>query len=114
MREQLVLELLPVLDNLDRTIQSARADGESPAMLQGVQQVRSQFAGVLAKLGIERIDASYHRFDPHVHEAVTIVPVRDPSDHDVVVEQLEPGYRFADKLLRPAKVVVGKLAPRWH
>ena len=109
-----MVELLPVLDNLDRTIQSAEAAGESQAMLQGVRQVRSQFENVLAKYGIERIEARHQRFDPRIHDAVSLVPVSHPSAHDVVIDQVEPGYRFGDRLLRAAKVVVGRMQPRWH
>lgn len=114
MREKLVLDLLPVLDNLDRTIYSAEIAGESQAMLQGVRLVRSQFANTLAKFGVERIDAKHQRFDPRMHDAISLVPVSQPSAHDIVVDQIEPGYRFGDRLLRPAKVVVGRHAPRWH
>jgi molecular chaperone GrpE len=114
MREQLVLDLLPVLDNLDRTIHSAEVAGESQAMLQGVRLVRSQFANALGKFGVERIDAKHHRFDPRIHDAISLVPVTDRSANDVVIDQIEAGYRFGDRLLRPAKVIVGRLAPRWH
>ena len=114
MREKLVLDLLPVLDNLDRTINASEMAGTAPAMLQGVRLVRSQFANVLAKFGVERIEAKHQRFDPRVHDAVSLVPVSHPSAHDVVVDQLEPGYRFGDKLLRPAKVIVGRHTPRYH
>ena len=114
MREKLVIELLPLLDNLDRTIYSAEVAGESQALLQGVRQVRSQFASVLGKYGIERIEAKHQRFDPRIHDAISLVPVSHPAGHDVVVDQIEAGYRFGDKLLRPAKVVVGRHAPRWH
>ena len=114
LREKLVEELLPVLDNLDRTIQSAQAAGESQAMLQGVRLVRSQFANVLGKYGVERIDAKHQRFDPRIHDAISLVPVGHPSAHDVVVDQIEAGYRFGDRLLRPAKVIVGRFTQRWH
>jgi molecular chaperone GrpE len=114
MREKLVVDLLPLLDNFDRTIRAAEVEGTSQAMLQGVRLVRSQFANVLAKYGVERIDAKHKRFDPRVHDAISVVPVHDPSANDVVVDQLQPGYRFGDRLLRPAKVVVGKHAPRYH
>lgn len=114
MREKLVLDLLPVLDNLDRTINASEMVGTAPAMLQGVRLVRSQFANVLAKFGVERIEAKHQRFDPRIHDAISLVPVSHPSAHDVVVDQLEPGYRFGDKLLRPAKVIVGRHAPRFH
>jgi molecular chaperone GrpE (heat shock protein) len=114
LREKLVVELLPVLDNLDRTIQSLQAMGESAVTLQGVRLVRTQFATVLAKYGVERIDAKHQRFDPRRHDAISTVPVGQPGAHDVVVDQIEPGYKLGDRLLRPAKVVVGRYAPRWH
>jgi molecular chaperone GrpE len=115
MREKVVLDLLPVLDNFDRTIAVAEQGGASQAMLQGVRLVRSQFVQVLQKFGVERIDSKHQRFDPRIHDAISIVQVRDPSAHDVVVDQIEAGYRFGDRLVRPAKVVVGRHVPqRWH
>jgi len=115
LREQVVLELLPVLDNLDRTIHAAERGGASVAMMQGVRQVRQQFASVLAKHGIERIEAKQQKFDPSLHDAVSLVPVNHPSAHDVVVDVVEPGYKFGDRLVRPAKVIVGKLQnQRYH
>jgi molecular chaperone GrpE (heat shock protein) len=114
LREKLVMELLPLIDNLDRTIAAAEQAGETQAMLDGVRLVRAQFANALVKYGVERIDAKHQRFDPRVHDAISIVAVSHPAAHDVVVDQIEPGYRFGDRLLRPAKVVVGRHAPRWH
>lgn len=114
LREKLVAELLPVLDNLDRTIRSAELAAESETMLQGVRQVRSQFEKVLSRYGVERIQAKNQRFDPRIHDAISIVPIDQPIGHDVVIDELEPGYRFGDRLLRPAKVVVGRHTPRWH
>ena len=112
-RARLVSELLPVLDNLDRTIRAAQAGRSDPAMLEGVAMVRHQLEGVLRGYGVERLEALGQRFDPSVHEAIGMVPVGDPGRHGAVVHQAEPGYRFAGRLLRPAKVSVGKLtAPR--
>ena len=107
-RGKLVQELLPVLDNLDRTIQAAQANRGDPALLEGVRMVRHQFEGVLRGYGVERIDAVDQRFDPGLHEAIGVIAVGDPRRHGTVVHQAEPGYRFAGKLLRPAKVSVGK------
>jgi molecular chaperone GrpE len=108
-RGKLVAELLPVLDNLDRTI---RADtGRSdPALLEGVRLVRQQLEGVLRGFGVERIDSLGQRFDPSVHDAISTVPIADPRRDGLVVHEIEPGYRFAGRLLRAAKVGVGKLA----
>lgn len=112
MRGQLVEQLLPVLDNLDRTIQAAADSGEAPAVVEGVRLVRSQFQSVLEKFGVERVDATHRRFDPAEHEAVSTVTVARPAAHGLVVDQLAPGYRFGDRLLRPAKVIVGRHLPR--
>jgi molecular chaperone GrpE len=121
-RSQLIGQLLPVLDNLDRTIASARHHGDAPAVLEGVRLVRSQLEGVLRGYGVERIDARGAAFDPALHDAISVVPAIDPRDHNRVIDQIEPGYRFNDQLLRPAKVVVGRRQgppagygfPGWH
>jgi len=108
MRKKLVAELLPVLDNLDRTIENARAAGNAPAVIEGARLVRAQLEAVLRGYGVERIDAIDQRFDPAVHDAVGLIPVRDRGFHDVVLDQLQPCYRFGATLLRPAKVLVGR------
>ena len=105
---KLVMELLPVLDNLDRTISAAREHAGDPAMLEGVRMVRSQLEGVLARYGVEKIDATGQMFDPSQHEAIGLHPVHDPRANGMVAEQYEPGYAFGGKLLRPAKVLVAK------
>lgn len=107
MREKLVLQLLPVLDNIDRTIAVAQQHREAPSVVEGVRLVRRQIAGVLEGYGVQRIDARGQPFDPSVHEAVSVVPV-DPRSDRLVVDQLEPGYAMGNRLLRPAKVVVGR------
>lgn len=107
-RGKLVQELLPVLDNLDRTIRAAHGRSD-PALLEGVRMVRQQLEGVLRGYGVERIEALGQRFDPAVHEAVGMIAVDDPQRHGAVVHQAEPGYRMSGRLLRPARVSVGKL-----
>jgi molecular chaperone GrpE len=109
-RKRLVAELLPVLDNLDRTIAAAVNAGDSPAVVDGARLVRGQLETVLRGFGVERIDALRQRFDPALHDAVGLVDVLDRGFHDVVIDQLEPCYRFGTTLLRPAKVVVGRCA----
>jgi molecular chaperone GrpE (heat shock protein) len=108
MRAKLVEELLPVLDNLDRTLRAAHNGRSDPAMVEGVRMVRQQLEGVLRGYGVERIDAAGQRFDPAIHEAIGMSAVDDPDRNGAVVHQAEPGYRFAGRLLRPAKVTVGK------
>ncbi len=108
-RGKLVAELLPVLDNLDRTIRAAQDHGEGRALLDGVLAVRAQLETVLRGYGVQRIDAIGSTFDPSKHEAIAVIPIRDPARHSLVIDQVEPGYRFGDSLLRPAKVVVARL-----
>jgi molecular chaperone GrpE (heat shock protein) len=112
-RGKLVQELLPVLDNLDRTIRAAHGRSD-PALLEGVRMVRQQLEGVLRGYGVERIEAIGQRFDPAVHEAIGMIAVDDPQRHGAVVHQAEPGYRMSGRLLRPARVSVGKLAAPLH
>lgn len=113
-RGKLVQELLPVLDNLDRTIRAAQTGRSDPALLEGVRLVRHQLEGVLRGYGVERIEALGQRFDPAVHEAIGMIAVDDPQRHGAVVHQAEPGYRMAGRLLRPARVSVGKLVAQQH
>jgi molecular chaperone GrpE len=101
----LVLDLLPVLDNLERAIASARQSGPGEALLQGVAMVQSQFQDALRRHGITRIEAQGQPFDPHVHEAVMQQPAADVPP-GTVVQVLEQGFQVHDQVLRPARVVV--------
>ena len=107
MRKQLVGKLLPVLDDLDRTISAAEDAGDAPAIVSGVRLVRAHLESVLRGYGLERLDAHAQSFDPAVHEAVAMMPVPTRELHETVLDQLAPGYRFGGTLLRPARVVVG-------
>lgn len=103
-RKRLVAELLPVLDNLDRMLD----DAETPDVVEGVRLVRAQLDAVLRGYGVERIDAVRQPFDPAPHDAVGLLDVLDRDFHNIVIDQLQPCYRFGTALLRPAKVVVGR------
>jgi molecular chaperone GrpE len=106
--ENLVKDLLATVDNLERAVDHARrGGGDFESMLQGVELVRRELHGVLAKHGVTRIEAAGEPFDPTVHEAVAqqddgTVPA------NTVVQVYQPGYRLWDRLLRPARVVVSK------
>jgi len=107
-RSKLVSELLPVLDNLDRAIAAAESNGNAVAVVDGVRLVQRQLEAVLLGYGLVRFDAVGAVFDPMVHDANSMIGVADPSQDRRVVAQLEPGYKFGDRMLRAAKVVVGK------
>jgi molecular chaperone GrpE len=109
-RSKLVSEMLPVLDNFDRAIAVAESEGGAPAVVEGMRLVHRQLERVLQGYGLARFDAVGAAFDPLIHEATNMLVVDDPEQDRVVVVQHEPGYMFGDRLLRAAKVIVGKYA----
>lgn len=98
-------KLLPVLDNLDRTL-AATEDTES-AIYKGVSMVQKQFLQALATIGLTPVDTD-QKFDPKVHEAMMIVDVENEEDDGKIIEVLNRGYKIGDKLVRAALVKVGR------
>jgi molecular chaperone GrpE len=105
----LLTDFLPVLDNLDRALQSAMQQANFEALLEGIHLVRTQFLNILARHGLIPLEREGQLFDPHLDEAVTTVEVTDPLQHNLILQEWEKGYTLHDKVLRPAKVAVGKL-----
>ena len=107
--EGLLQKLLPVLENLDMALaatQSARPeDGQS--LQSGVNMISQQLKNVLMEAGLEELDALGKPFDPNLHEALMQKETPDVPEGQVV-QQLRKGYKFRDRLLRPAGVVVAK------
>jgi molecular chaperone GrpE len=99
----LVMRLLPVLDNFERAL-SSNHTGDS--FKKGMEMIFSQLITVLEKEGLSLIEAAGEPFDPYYHEAV--LAVEGDYDEDTVTEELEKGYLFKNKVLRPTKVKVGK------
>jgi len=105
----LLADFLPVLDNLDRALQSAAQQPNLDALREGLHLVRMQFLNILAHHGLKPLDRQGQTFDPHLDEAMTTVEVTDPRQHNLVLQEWEKGYTLHDNVLRPAKVAVGKL-----
>jgi len=105
--ENLVKDLLGTVDNLERAIEHARGGqgGDAAGLLQGVELVHRELLGVLAKHGVEEIEAEGVPFDPAVHEAMAQTP-SETAPPNTVIQVFEKGYRLRDRLLRPARVVV--------
>ncbi|KYK32441.1 MAG: nucleotide exchange factor GrpE [Theionarchaea archaeon] len=101
---QLVLGLLPVLDNFERALQAEGSNGDS--LKKGMKMVFSQLSTILEKEGLSPIKAVGELFDPYYHEAV--LTAEGDYDEDTVIEEFEKGYLFRNKVLRPSKVKVGK------
>jgi len=105
----LVVTLLPGFDNLQRALNAARQDAApgSMAIVEGVSLVLRQFKEALANVGVREIPTEGQPFDPTRHEAVDIMRV-PASEDGLIVEEAQRGYMLNERLLRPAKVVVGK------
>jgi molecular chaperone GrpE len=99
----LVRELLPVVDNLERALASARDDEEHLA--EGVRLVHSELIAVLERNGVEQFDPRGERFDPGEHEALSMRS-EDGAESGTVLDVVEKGYRANGSVLRPARVVV--------
>lgn len=111
--ERVVGALLPVLDNLERALAAASQQpaADNAALLDGLKQIQAQFRRTLEQFGLQEVIAhAGHPFDPNHHEAISQVEsVEHPEG--TIVDQLQRGYRIADRLLRPARVVVSKGLP---
>jgi len=102
--EQLIRDLLPVLDNIERALQHA-PDPED-AFVSGIRMVFSQFKDILMARGLLPIEAIGQPFDPNVHEA--IAQIESEQTEGTVVQEYEKGYLLGKRVLRPSKVVVSK------
>jgi molecular chaperone GrpE len=99
-----IKSLLPVIDNFERALQSK---SEAADFRAGVDLIYKQLRDVLTKLGVQPIAAKGQQFDPHIHEAIEMVETPDAADHEVL-EEWQRGYKYKDRLLRPAMVKVAK------
>ena len=106
-REELLKELLPIFDNLERAIQSAQKATEVKAVADGVAMVGKQFESTLGRLQITRVASVGSMFDPTVHEAIQQVETNDHPPGTVVAE-VQPGWSSGERLVRAAMVVVAK------
>lgn len=110
-RDSLLLDLLPVFDNLERATSHAEGSfedaGKTKGLVDGISLVMRQFRDSLARLGIERVSSIGCPFDPSVHEAIQHLETKDFPPGSIAAE-VQPGYKEGDRLLRPAMVVVAK------
>lgn len=108
--EGMIVELLNVLDDLERTVELAQAKHQDlPAFLKGVEMVLAHLYEMLKAYGLKPIEAEGKLFDPHYHEALMQVEEKEFPDH-TVVEELQKGYLLNDRVIRTAKVKVSKKA----
>ena len=106
----LIRDILPVLDNLSRAVESSRQGDNAEGLLEGVQMVLTQFEGVLEQYQCRPIDATGAVFDPNCHEAILQVPSPDHPP-GTVVQVTQIGYQVHDRVVRPSQVIVAASSP---
>lgn len=104
-REQLLLRLLPIVDNFDRSVEAAEAEHSYDSLVEGVSLTLRQMREMLEKEGLEPIKAVGQEFDPEFHEALMRVET-DEYPENTVLDELEKGYTLNGKVIRPARVRV--------
>jgi molecular chaperone GrpE len=106
--ERLMKALLPVVDDMERAAEQARAGQDRP-LQEGVELVARSLRTALEREGLTEIETD-GAFDPHVHEALLSQP--SEAEEGAVIEVLQKGYRLGDRVLRPARVVISQGAPQ--
>jgi molecular chaperone GrpE len=106
--ENLLQKLIPILDTFEMALAATASDGSSAQSLQaGVLMIYNQLKSTLADAGLEEIDARGKVFDPNLHEAVSQQESANVAEGEVM-QQIRKGYKFRNRLVRPAGVVVAK------
>ncbi|MBV6428212.1 MAG: Protein GrpE [Haliscomenobacter sp.] len=103
-----ITALLPVLDDFERARQNAEKEGSTEKMSEGVLLVYHKLFSTLKGLGLEEMVSADQVFDPEVHEAITEIPAPTDDMKGKIVDTIQKGYKLGDKIIRYAKVVVGK------
>lgn len=106
--QDLARDILPALDNLERALSVEADDDASKQLKKGVEMTRDSLVKSLKDNGIEEIKADGEKFDPTLHQAVQTVAAENDDQKDHVAQVLQKGYKYKDRTLRPAMVVVAQ------
>ena len=104
--KETISEILPVIDDFERALENISTDEESAK--EGIELIFNKLKGILSNKGLKNMDSMGQDFDPDIHEAVTQTPAPSEDMKGKVVDVIEKGYYLNDKVIRFAKVVVGK------
>jgi molecular chaperone GrpE len=106
--EDLIIDLLPVLDDFERALNAFEDHNADPELIAGVELIYNKFLNVLKQKGLKSMDSMGKEFDTDYHEALTNIPAPSEELKGKVVDVIQKGYLLNDKVIRYAKVVVGK------
>ena len=109
--ENIVKDILPCLDNLDRALDHAEKTQDVDSLLSGIKMIQEQLTCCLEKHGVKKIKCIGQEFDPNIHEAIQSIETEEDEDNKVV-EEFQKGYLLNNRLLKPAKVSVSKRKER--
>lgn len=107
--EGFISKILPVVDDLERSLKFSKESDSANTVREGVQLIYDKFMKILGEQGIKKIDTAGQHFDVHLHEAVMMMP-KEGVEPLSIIEEVESGYYFKDKVLRHSKVIVA-MAP---
>ncbi len=108
-KANLFSRLVPILDNLKRASRAAETSQDFDSLKQGIEMVIKQFCRELEDNDVQTLGTRDRKFNPKTDEACMTEPTDDPEKDGITLEELEPGYLYKDKLIKPAKVKVAKL-----
>ncbi len=103
--EGFIAKILPVIDDLERSLKFTKETDSANSVRDGVQMIFDKFMKIMNEQGIKKIDSIGNHFDVHLHEAVMMMP-RPDVEALTIIEEIESGYYFKDKVLRHSKVIV--------
>ena len=106
--EKILVNVLPVMDNFERALQSIDDANDIEAVKEGVHLIYSNFKDFILQNGVKEIEAVNKEFDTDIHEAITKIPAPSEELKGKVVDCVEKGYFLNDKVIRFSKVVVGE------
>ena len=106
--EDILVNLLPLMDNFERAITSIEGAKDIDAVKEGVILIYNNFKDFLRQKGVKEIDAKENNFDTDLHEAIAKIPAPDEKLKGKIVDVTEKGYMLNDKVIRFSKVVVGE------
>jgi len=104
--DQVILDFLEPYENLKRALDSLASDKDPEAFTAGVERIHAQFEQILEQRGVKRIPAVGMAFDPVLHEALLAAPSEE--EKNTIIEELSPGYRRGERVLRVSRVVVSQ------
>lgn len=105
--EDVMISLLPVLDDFERALKAVDENGADENHKEGIELIYNKFKNTLNQKGLQSLDSMGQEFDTDFHEAITNIPAPSPDMKGKVVDVVEKGYKLNDKVIRFAKVVVG-------